>query len=170
MMKKSTFVLLLVATSITVLFAQPSEQTLHAMRKLHFLQGVWKGEGWILKDSVKQSFTETETVSIKLNGAALQIEALGLINGNESQPIVSALGIISYDQANNAYLMRVVDADGSSIDPYFVFTDRYSIEWGLTDIIRFTIQVKDNKWLETGYKKQKDATWKKTFEIQLTKQ
>ncbi len=139
------------------------------LKKLHYLTGVWKGQGWTLINGVKQFFVETETASIRLDGAAFEIQASGVSSVDRSKKIVNAVALISYDESNSKYLMRLVDGDGSSLDAYLLFSDNHTLEWGLKDAIRFTIEVNGNTWKETGYKNN-SGTWAKTFEMVLTKQ
>ena len=138
------------------------------LKKLHFLSGVWRGEGWTLVNDLKHSFTETETAVVRIDGAAFEIEASGVSKTDPSKKIVNAVALISYDESNSTYLMRLADGDGSSIDPYLEFTGEHKLEWGLKDQIKFTIEINGNTWKETGYK-NKAGTWTKTFEIVLTK-
>ena len=139
------------------------------LKKLHFLSGVWKGEGWTLQNEAKQFFLETETALIRLDGAAFEIQALGFSKTDNTKKIVNAVALISYDEGNSKYLMRLVDGDGSSLDAYLICTDTYTLEWGLKDVVKFTIEINGNTWKETGYKNKSD-TWTKTFEMVLTKQ
>src|SRR5207248_1294846 len=48
------------------------------MKKLDYLVGEWKGEGWIaFGGGERRTFTQSETIQPKLGGMLLQIEGLG---------------------------------------------------------------------------------------------
>jgi hypothetical protein len=147
-----------------------SEEAMMAMQKLQFMEGIWKGEGWTLQggNGKQLPFKETETVSIKLNGLSVVVEAFGISSKDSSVVVVNALAVMAYDVVRKKYLMRLTDMDGSTVDTYLKITDTQSLEWGIPDVIKFTIAVKDDLWVETGYKKT-GTNWTKTFEMHLKK-
>lgn len=77
-------------------FAQAPKETTDAIRKLGFLEGVWKGKGWIGSNNKKQHFNEIETVKIKTGQTLLQIDVYGTSIDNDSVIINNGLAIISY--------------------------------------------------------------------------
>ncbi len=83
-------------------FAQAPKENIEAIRKLGFLEGIWKGKGWIQGEEKKQYFNETETVSFKAGKTLLQIDVYGTSVDNDSMIInmASPLSIITWGQKN----------------------------------------------------------------------
>ncbi|HKO81821.1 MAG TPA: hypothetical protein VJU78_15555, partial [Chitinophagaceae bacterium] len=94
-------------------FAQAPKETTDAIRKLGFLEGIWKGKGWIGTGDKKQHFNETETAGIKTGETLLQIDVYGTSADNDSVIINNGLAIISYDLPTKKYKMIFFQSDGS---------------------------------------------------------
>src|SRR5437870_1317462 len=72
-----------------------------AMKKLDFLVGEWKGEGWMeFVPDQRTTFKGTEIVQSKLDGLLLTIDGLhrGKLGGKGEEVVVhQAFGLLSYD-------------------------------------------------------------------------
>lgn len=75
-----------------------------AMQKLAFLVGKWNGEVRLLHGP-DQDLHQTEEVQYKLDGLVLVIEGIGR-RKSDGQPVIQALGMISFDDENGTYRMR----------------------------------------------------------------
>ncbi len=75
-----------------------------AMQKLAFLVGKWNGEVRLLHGP-DQDLHQTEEVQYKLDGLVLVIEGVGR-RKSDGQPVIQALGMISFDDENGTYRMR----------------------------------------------------------------
>jgi hypothetical protein len=86
-----------------------------AMSKVGFLIGKWAGEARLLRgpnESVE--LLQTEEAQYKLGGLLLMIEGVGRTKSG-SQPVLQALGIISYDDESRTYRMRAFN-DGRFLE------------------------------------------------------
>ena len=82
-MYPTTLLLLTLAITGACLSAQPPvaptpDLQLAELKKAAFLEGTWKGTGWILlQQGKREDFTQTERVVFKLGGLVLQIDGEG---------------------------------------------------------------------------------------------
>ena len=84
--------------------AIPAQQ--EEMKKLDFLVGQWKGEGWVkMPGAERQTFTQTETVQKKLGGLALLVEGQGTskLPSGEEKTVFEALAMVTWDPEKNLY-------------------------------------------------------------------
>lgn len=146
------------------------------MKKLDFLTGDWKGEGWIeMGPNGRSTFKQTETVQSKLNGTVVIIEGLGkgklAVTGQEGI-VHHALAVISYDSQANKYLLRAHRADGNFVDAD-VTVETNKLVWGFREPqrnieIKYTIKLDDaGQWFEIGEFSMDGKTWRKFFEMTL---
>jgi hypothetical protein len=101
-----------------------------AMNKLSFLVGEWSGEAHILSGpGAPLELVQTETAQYKLDGLILMIEGVGRTK-SAGQPILQALGIISYDDDRRAYSMRAFN-DGRFLETVLNLSeDARTVTWG----------------------------------------
>ena len=154
-------------------FAQAPEETTEAIRKLGFLEGIWKGQGWIGTDNKKQHFNETETVRIKLGETLLQIDVYGTSVDNDSVIINNGLAIISYDLLSKKYEMKFFQSDGSAANATVRITDKNTVEINLhrkSGYTRFVIEAKNSQWFEQAFSSDDGKNWNQVFEMKLTRQ
>ena len=106
---------------------------LEAMKKLDFLVGEWKGEGWTeFIPGQRKTSPIAESVQTKLGGMVLLVEGIGKtkVPGKQEEVIVhNALGILSYDEKAKTYRMRSHIATGQTTDAEAKFTDG-GFQWG----------------------------------------
>ncbi|HKV03809.1 MAG TPA: hypothetical protein VJO53_01750 [Candidatus Acidoferrales bacterium] len=100
-----------------------------AMKKLGFLAGKWLGEARLLRgpgESVE--LVQTEEVQCKLDGLILVIEGIG--RTKSGQPVLRALGIISYDDEDGTYRMRAFN-DGRFLESQIkLLREGEGMTWG----------------------------------------
>lgn len=129
-----------------------------AMKKLAFLDGVWRGEARSLRgDGGWHAMTQTERVGPMLDGAVKVIEGRGYEpDGSLS---FNAFAVISYDPDAKTYSMRSYTA-GQQGDFAITPTDTgftWEIPAGPQMTIRYEAVVKDGSWTETGWRVLKNG-------------
>ncbi len=157
--------------------AQASAAHLEAMKKLSFLAGEWKGEGWTeFVPGQRRTSPIVENVQPRLGGAVLLVEGLGKkkVPGQQEEVVThNALGIISYDEKAKLYRLRSYLANGLSVDAEASFTDegfqwRFQAPGNLS--IRYTVKLTDKgEWFERGEMSQDGKTWRQFHEMTLQK-
>ena len=114
-MKKKYFALLLLTIFSSFVSGQSAEsdaKTQQEIGKLKFLEGEWIGSGWVYgSDSIKQTFNQTENISIKLNQTLILIESKGILDRKISH---EALAVISYDIEKKHFNFRSYMTNGMS--------------------------------------------------------
>jgi hypothetical protein len=156
--------------------AQPSAATQRAeMKKLDFLIGEWKGEGWMeFAPGQRRTFRGTEVVQSKLDGLLLTIEGThrGQVGGKGEEVIVhSAFALVSYDDKTKRYRFQAFTGRGSYEDAEAKVSEGQLI-WGMKvpqfGDMRYTIKrdAKD-RWFEIGEVSQDGKEWRKFFEMTL---
>jgi hypothetical protein len=167
---------LMLLTPVAALAQSPSTASAAEMKKLDFLTGDWKGEGWIeMGPGGRSTFKQTEAVQSKLNGTVIIVEGLGtgkLASTGQEGIVHNALAVISYDSAARKYLFRAFRADGNYIDANVTLTEKGLI-WGFRPPqqggeIRYTIKLTDaGQWHEIGEFSMDGKQWRKFFEMTL---
>lgn len=158
-------------------FAQSAGTSSEAeMKKLNFLVGDWKGEGWIeMGPGGRSTFKQTETVLSKLNGTVILVEGVGkgkLASTGQEGIVHNALAVISYDSRAKKYQFRAFRADGNFIDAEMT-AEGNGLVWGFREPqrnveIKYTIKLTDSgQWNEVGEFSMDGKTWRKFFEMTL---
>lgn len=103
-----------------------------AMNKLSFLVGKWAGEVRIYrKPDEPLVLDQTEDAQFKLDGWVLQIEGIGRTKAG-GQPVLQALGMISFDDERSVYRMRAFN-DGRFLETdVTLLDDGRSLRWGFS--------------------------------------
>jgi hypothetical protein len=158
--------------------AQPSTDAQRvAMKKLDFLVGQWKGEGWSeFVPGQRRTFKGTETVQSKLDGLLLTVDGLhrGQVGGKGEEVVVhNAFGLISYDDKAKQYRLEAFTARGSREDTEAKVTEGQLV-WGIKipqlGDIRYTVKLDDKgRWFEIGEMSKDGKEWRKCFEMTLEK-
>jgi hypothetical protein len=141
------------------------------MNKIGFLQGEWRGEGWImLGPNRRETFKQTEVVQSKLDGVTLLIEGLGKSKDGSERVIHNALAIVSYDSQKKSFRFSAYKADGLAIDAEATISQN-ALVWGFKDqrgVTRFTIRLTEKgEWNEVGEFNPDGKNWYKFFEMTL---
>lgn len=140
-----------------------------AMASLAFMDGVWRGEAWtLLPSGERHTLTQTERVGPFLDGTVKVIEG----RGYEADGAVSfnALGIVSYDPAQQTFSMRSY-ALGQAGD--FALTPTADgFTWEIPAgpaTIRYAATVEDGVWHEVGDRIVPGQEPVRFFEMTLTR-
>jgi hypothetical protein len=146
-----------------------------AMKKLDFLIGEWKGEGWMeFAPGQRRTFRGTEVVQRKLGGLLLTIEGLhrGKAGGKAEEVVVhNAFAVVSYDGKAKRYRFQAHTARGGYEDAEAKVSDGQLV-WGMKvpqfGEVRYTIK-RDAKgrWFEVGEVSQDGKKRRKFFEMTL---
>jgi hypothetical protein len=146
-----------------------------AVKKLNFLVGQWKGEGWVqFGPGQRQTVSAIESVQVKLGGEVLLIEGLGRNRTEGNQPEVTghdAIAFLYYDAKARVFRFQAHRAGGLAVDSEAKVTDR-SFEWGFSveraGMFRFTMNLTDkDEWFEIGETSRDGKTWHKFLEMTL---
>ena len=172
---KNVLLLVLLILSINLAFAQYIDSLqVNEMKKVQWLVGKWEGEGWMMfGPEEKHTFSQTETVTSKLNGLLLAIEGLGTVD--ESKIIHNAFAILSFDSENQRFVMRAHKADGAFTEADALVDDNGNFIWGFNHPyageLRFTIRQNDKgQWYEIGEVSSDGGnSWFQNFELLLNK-
>lgn len=121
-----------------------------AMASLAFLNGVWRGPGWIILPSGdKVPFTQTERIGPFLDGSVKVIDGRGY--SSDGKLIFNAFAVLSHDSGKHSYSMRSY-AEGRVGD--FNYTpSAHGYTWEIPAgpmTIRYSADVKDGVLHEVG--------------------
>lgn len=146
---------------------ETDKESQEAMSKLAFIEGNWKGEGWMMRqDGKKHPFTQTEKISFKLDGTALLVEGLG----KEGEKIIhNALAVITYDKTKGHYNFNSRLANGMGGNFKAELIDN-KLHWYPNENIKYIISLNEKgQWHEVG-KIKRGEEWFQFFEMTLDKQ
>lgn len=168
-MKKLGLVFL-VLTAVS-LAAQPRpDAQIAAMKKLDYMAGTWRGEGWIDFGGGKMTFTGSETIQRKLDGVALLVE--GAFVDSAGKPSHTTLAVMSYDPAAKKYKFSTWLATGTSGVHELLLNDN-GWQWEIATpygTMRYVMTLTEaGEWLETGARSTDGKEWKQFFEMRLKK-
>ena len=101
-----------------------------AMKKLGFLVGKWAGEARLLRGPTESvELLQTEEAQYKLDGLIVVIEGVGRTKSG-GQPLLQALGIVSYDDESRTYHLRAFN-DGRFLETEMkLLENRKGMTWG----------------------------------------
>ncbi len=175
-MKRMAVLFVTLLIPVVALAQSAGTSTAAEMKKLDFLTGDWKGEGWIeMGPNGRSAFKQTETVQSKLNGTVVIIEGLGkgkLAATGQEGIVHHALAVISYDSRVKKYMLRAFRADGNFVDAD-ITVETNQLVWGFREPqrnveIKYTIKLDDSgQWFEIGEFSMDGKTWRKFFEMTL---
>jgi hypothetical protein len=174
-MKRTFFALLMLFLPASVMAQGPASPHREEMKKLDFLIGEWKGEGWTeFVPGQRRTSPISETVQSKLGGTILLVEGLGKIKvpGKQEEVVVhNALGVISYDLKAKLYRVRSYLADGRSVDAEAKFISsgfQWSFQAPQGMSVRYTVKLTDKgEWFEVGEMSQDGSNWRQFHEMTL---
>jgi hypothetical protein len=153
----------------------PAAAQREAMKKLDFLVGEWKGEGWMeFAPGQRRAFKGTEVAQSKLGGLLLTIEGLhrGQAGGKAEEVTVhNAFAVVSYDDKAKRYHFQAYTARGGHEVAEAEVTGGQLV-WGMKvpqfGEVRYTIKRDDKgRWFEVGEVSQIGKEWRKFFEMTL---
>jgi hypothetical protein len=101
-----------------------------AMKKLGFLVGKWAGEARLLRGPTESvELLQTEEAQYKLDGLIVVIEGVGRTKSS-GQPLLQALGIVSYDDESRTYHLRAFN-DGRFLETEMrLLENSKGLTWG----------------------------------------
>jgi hypothetical protein len=173
-MKKACAVLWLLLLAISLSAQNTPMAVPESMKKLDFLVGEWKGDGWIAFGAgERRTFTQSETIQPKLGGLLLQVEGLGRSKdpGKEGAIIHNAFAIVSWDDKAKQVRWHAYTADGRYVDTDLKPLGERIVQWSITNpgsTIRFTMNLSEkDQWVETGEFSPDGSRWMKFFEMKL---
>ena len=177
-MKKFALLMLLSILPVSAAAQQmPQSPQPTEMKKLDFIVGQWKGEGWIeFGQGGRRTFTINESVQRKVEGMVLLIEGLGtgrMAGKTEEVPVHKAFAIVDYDEKSKAFRFRAYRAGTGAIDSQPQVGEN-SLIWGFHDArggeIKFTIKLNEKgQWFEIGEYSSDGKTWRKFMEMTLNR-
>src|SRR5438105_4674920 len=99
-------IIVAVATG-TILAQPPTNEKREAMKKLEFLVGSWRGEGWMEHGpGQRRTFKGVEIVQLKLDALILTIDGMhrGQVGGKGEEVVVhNAFGLMNFDDNAKRY-------------------------------------------------------------------
>lgn len=147
-----------------------------ALARLEFMVGSWRGDAWQLRGSERIHTRMIETVEPRLDGAVLLVEGRGTVaNGSGDGPdrvVHHALGLISFDPAQGAYVMRSYLATGQWGDFVLTIIDG-GVSWSREvpgGRIRNTARFTRDEWFEIGEFSSDGTTWQRVMELRLRRE
>jgi hypothetical protein len=101
-----------------------------AIKKLDFMIGKWAGKARLLRGPTESvELLQTEEAQYKLDGLILVIEGVGRTKSS-GQPLLQALGIISYDDESGTYRLRAFN-DGRFLETQMkLLEEGQGMTWG----------------------------------------
>jgi hypothetical protein len=177
-MKKVIIPFLLLSLMSLPLAAQDLKAQQEAMKKMDFMVGKWKGEGWVeVPGAKRETFTQTEHVQKKLDGLALLVEGHGTAPGpgkGEEITTFRAIALLTYDEAKGLYRFAAISSQGGQgynearlVDGGWEWT--YPVPQA-SGRVRYTIKLTDKgEWHEVGEFSRDEKTWRKFHEMTLKK-
>jgi hypothetical protein len=172
-------ILLIVALCVpTAAFPQaPDSVAAGALKRVAFLEGKWKGSGWVvLGPGKKETFNQTEDV--KRVGSLITIEGTGTptdAGKTGGAAVHRAFGVIFFDATEKKLKMHAYK-DGKFVAADVSFMPGGSFFWGF-DLpdgrgkVRYIIRLNESKqWHEIGeFSSDGGQTWRQNFEMTLDK-
>ena len=136
------------------------------MRSLAFLEGHWKGSGWMMgQDRQRMSFEQEEIIKFKLSGTILEIEGIGKSDG---KVVHHALAVIQPKGEDGQFEFSSYLQSGLSGKYPASFVDGKFI-WKPTAQVRYVIQLNEKgQWHEIGEYNAGDQ-WYQFMEMTLEK-
>lgn len=140
-----------------------------AMKRLAFMDGVWRGTAWSLMASgEKHTVTQTERIGPFLDGSVKVIEGRGY--DPDGKVTFNALGIVSYDPLKHAYSMHSYALGMSGDFSFLPNDDGYVWEIPAGPVtMRYTATIKDSTWNEVGDRMTAGKESVRFFEMNLTR-
>ena len=168
--------ILLLAVVVNASPAQPPVAAQReAMKKLDFLVGQWKGDGWMeFAPGQRRTFKGTEVVQRKLDGLLVSVEGehRGQVGGKGEEVVVhSAFALVSYDEMAKRYRFQAFTGRGSYEDAEAKVSDGQLV-WGMKvpqfGDVRYTIKLDDKgRWFEIGEVTRDGKVWQRFFEMTM---
>lgn len=171
-MRKIFFLAVLIIIPTVIIGQSNKSLKMEMMKKVAFLEGKWKGEGWYASNKNKKFyFNQTEDVQPELNGLILRIEGIGKTKENE-KIFHHAFAVIYYDSDDQTLKMHSYKG-GEFLETDAMINENGEFVWGF-DIkngkLRYTIGLNEKgQWHEIGEFSRDGKRWFQNFEMTLDK-
>ncbi|MET3666835.1 DUF1579 domain-containing protein [Caulobacter sp. 1776] len=120
-----------------------------AMKKLAFMDGVWRGPAWTIMPGGKHEVTQAERIGPLLGGSVKVVEGRGY--NADGTTGFNALGIIAFEPETGAYSMRSYAMGHAGDFKLTPTADGFIWEVPAGPMtMRYTAVVKDGAWREVG--------------------
>ena len=151
------------------------QDSLKTIEQLEFMKGTWSGEGWIYKNRERKEFTQTETISSKVDNTLLVIDGIGYSKDNRDKVIHDAFGVISYNQEKKSITMVSFSSTGGKMENKIKLIDDKKLAWSFKDERGGTIRFhedfsEEGVWIENGEYSPDGQKWFPFFHMRLEKQ
>ena len=173
-----TLCFVLIATALTAAAQSTHTTGGEEMRKLDFLVGNWRGEGWMQRGpGGREAASISESVQAKAGGRVFVIEGVGkapankAAGRNEETIVHNAFAILYYDEAAKRYRMQAFLANGQATEAETSLKDGV-FEWGFQlpqGKVRYKTRLNEKgQWFEEGeFSMDGGKTYRKFFEMTL---
>jgi hypothetical protein len=178
-MKTTILITVALVSSFGNGFAQMADNKINKEKIAPLLSwvGKWQGEGTMITPNGERKSTVDEKIEAKLDNTVIVVEGIGksLDPATKNEVVVhNAFGILSFDNASNQYKFKTYIKDGRSADAWFNLLAENTYQWGFETPggkVRYSITLDGGKktWNEIGEFSQDGNTWRKFFEMNLTK-
>jgi hypothetical protein len=149
------------------------------MKKLDMLVGSWKGTGWAITQSGRETSNISETVQYKLGGQIAVVDGLGMTKDPKTgaeRITHQAYGVFSYDKTSEKIRFRYYKAETGEEGETLVQIVDKGFTWGF-DVnetgskVKFTMRITEKgNWHEIGeFSRDGGKTWMKFMEMELSK-
>ena len=147
------------------------------MKKLDVLVGTWKGSGWVMTQTGRETSNITEVFQFKLGGQIAVVEGLGLskdVKTGVERKTHQAYGIFFYDKVSGKLKFRYYKAESGEEGETLIQIVDKGFTWGF-DVnetgskVKFTMRINEmGNWHEIGeFSRDGGKTWLKNFEMKL---
>lgn len=160
----------LVLVAMENAWTQPSYDLNEAAQKkmsdLSFLEGKWKGSGWMMgQDQKRSSFEQEETIQFKLSGTVLEIEGIGKSDG---KVVHHALAVISSAEEEGKFdFTSFLQSGEKGTYPAELIDGK--LYWYPVKEVRYVIEINEKgQWFEIG-EYNAGTEWYKFLEMTLIK-
>lgn len=171
--------LLCVAHVIKGQSTSPEQEAKHvdSLQQLEFMIGEWQGEGWIMMNRERKSFSQSESITPKVSNSILFVEGLGLSKDTitlESRVVHNAFGIISINPQSGKATMISFATSGGRNETELKLIDDKVIQWEfITETggtARFTSDFSEiDRWKEIGEYSYAPGKWYTFLNMDLVK-
>ncbi len=140
-----------------------------AMQKVSFMLGRWAGSGWVITQSGRQDFNQTEKVHKKVEGTVVTVDGEGRDPADHTRVVDSALAVLTFNDVTGQYRWEAF-SQGFITQAVPVVGD-HSFQWSIqapSTTIRYTLTFTATAWHEIGeVSLDGGTTWRQNFQMDL---
>lgn len=177
-MRRITGLLVLLLASAVMAQSYTQIQIRNRMQDISFLQGEWKGDGWIqLESAGRSTFDQSEKIYWKLDSTLLIVEGVGINKTEGKAPDTAhlAYAVLSWNEPDSSYHMRAYRSTGEFVDAPAELVNDSTFVWYFEIphyvMTRYTVTVSGgNTWHEIGEHSGDGSSWTKFMEMTLRRE